>query len=96
MDLTLALDLLFSEASLAIDDEFLAEVRKIRQGFVPVGVVAEHFGRRCGLPMTPDTVRELVARSSFIVLSEDGQFVRKKHPMRRIALFDTQNRSGEL
>lgn len=89
------LDDLFCAECLAIDDAWLAEVRKTRQGWVPTAVIAVHLARLFGRPgVTAADVLAASHGSDVLTASEDGAALRKKHPLRRISFPDTQSRTG--
>lgn len=90
-----ALHELFSAECMALDDAWLAEVRATRQGWVPVDAVAAHLARLCRLSASPAALREWVAFSDQLAISDDGTQMRKKHPLRRIAFPDTVGRNSE-
>ena len=88
---------LFSAECIAIDDSWLSEVRKIRQGWVDVPVVIRHLIRLFGVACpTPVSIVECLTTSDIVTASEDGLKIRRKHPLRRISFPDTQSRSGKI
>jgi hypothetical protein len=89
------LDDLFCAECLAIDDAWLAEVRKTRQGWVPTTVIAAHLARLFGRPgVSAADVLAASHGSDVLTASDDGAALRKKHPLRRISFPDTQSRTG--
>ena len=68
------------------------QVRKTRQGWVPVDTVATFLSYRVGTVTGSDVVAA-AETSAYLTLAEDKATLRKRHPMRKISLADTQSRS---
>ena len=95
MTLLSSLEELFGLECLALDESWLAEVRRIRQGWVPLSLVASHLERVLHVRASP---AELVAAAAMsvdlLVLAEDGASLRRRYPCRRISFPDTLARCG--
>ena len=81
MALLSSLEELFGLECLALDESWLAEVRRIRQGWVPLSSVAAHLERVLQVRALP---AELVAAAAMsvdlLVLAKDGASLRRRYP----------------
>jgi hypothetical protein len=89
-DAAARIEALFTTPFLSLHEEFLACVRETRQGFVSV----ERVATEVGLPLSD--VLAAIPSCAALVLAEDGKTVRRRLPLQRITIPDTQRHTGEL
>ncbi|KAF0919936.1 hypothetical protein E2562_032342 [Oryza meyeriana var. granulata] len=82
----------FSDENLPTDEFLMKFVKKNKQGFVPIGVIAS-FRRMKKLSQDLSIIEAVLRASSKLVLSPDGKRVRRLHPLPHNELKDTKKRT---
>lgn len=84
----------FAVAYLSLHEEFLAKLRSNRQGNVAIDEVLAAVGAGDEQSISAETIKSAILSSQILLLNEDGVTIRRKHPMQRITIPDTQRHTG--
>ncbi|XP_006646336.1 la-related protein 6A [Oryza brachyantha] len=82
----------FSDENLPTDEFLMKFVKKNKQGFVPLGVIAS-FRRMKKLSQDLSLIEAALRTSSKLVVSTDGKRVRRMHPLQQNELKDVKKRT---
>ncbi|KAI6703448.1 hypothetical protein NL676_012584 [Syzygium grande] len=82
----------FSDENLPTDNYMLGWIRKNKQGFVPIGIVAS-FRKMKKLTLDHSVVATALKESTFLVVSPDGKKVKRLHPLPSTEALDPKLRT---
>uniref|UniRef100_A0A0D9V5T6 HTH La-type RNA-binding domain-containing protein n=1 Tax=Leersia perrieri TaxID=77586 RepID=A0A0D9V5T6_9ORYZ len=82
----------FSDENLPTDEFLMKYVKKNKQGFVPIGVIAS-FRRMKKLVQDLSIIEAALRTSSKLVVSSDGKRIRRLHPLPHNELNDVKKRT---